>query len=178
MRHTAFASATTTAADVRARKLAAQSEVRWPVHISRGQYLETLILYIRHTSGVRSRTPKPVPPVVITTSTVPRSHQVFTVSRIFRSSSGTMTGGSLAIPFSLSISLMVGPDLSAVASCDAVSLTDDDHALSATKRVCKNMLEPVKTAARMPDIGLVCPSGAHVQAPQMNSVGSLRRCLV
>ena len=42
------------------------------------------------TSGVRSRTPKPVPPVVTIQSATPRSAHSRTVARIWVSSSGTI----------------------------------------------------------------------------------------
>ena len=76
-----------------------------------------------YTSGVLSRRPKPVPPVVMIQSTTPSSVHVFTTSCICDSSSGKITCWTHCIWFCFRISRIAGPDLSAEASVDAVSLT-------------------------------------------------------
>lgn len=81
------------------------------------------------TSGVLSRTPKPVPPVVTIQSMSPESHQPSTTVRMLISSSGTMTRCLQTNPFCVSTLWIVGPERSADASAEAVSLTSI-HALS------------------------------------------------
>lgn len=75
------------------------------------------------TSGVLSCTPKPVPPVVTIQSASSFSEQDFTNALILSSLSGTMTGDLQSKPRAFRRECIVGPDLSAAASLDAVSLT-------------------------------------------------------
>lgn len=77
-----------------------------------------------NTSGVLSRTPNPVPPVEIIQSTAFSLHQFLTVSLIRCSSSGRITEHTQSCPRCRTISWIVGPDLSAAVSTDAVSLTE------------------------------------------------------
>ena len=75
------------------------------------------------TSGVWSRTPNPVPPVVIIRSTWPLLAQVVTHSCIKGTSSETIRCSEQDSPDVPSSSMILGPDLSLVESDDAVSLT-------------------------------------------------------
>lgn len=76
------------------------------------------------TSGVTSRVPNPVPPVVIIQSIFPASVQALIDACIRGISSGTITGARHENPLRAStISLIVGPDRSDVPSAEALSLT-------------------------------------------------------
>jgi hypothetical protein len=102
------------------------------------------------TSGVTSRTPNPVPPVVITQSNEPDRHHSPTTCVTSSALSATMRQYSswACNPCPMTIFLIVGPDLSALASVDAVSLTGE-RSWFQPELNCQLQCSPVKIPTRI-----------------------------